>query len=150
MTKILILCVAKADGRGRLNVIRAVVSEINQAASGSTPVRTDMQVLALLKKRKSSSLAAAEEAGKAGRADLKEKQEKEIEILDDYAGSVQLLNTEELRDIVTQTVHGMGDEKSGLKPGAVMKELLKPGGPLDGKPLDRKALSEVVQQALST
>ena len=133
-----------------MNVIRAVVSEINQAASGSSPVRTDMQVLALLKKRKSSSLAAAEEAGKAGRADLKEKQEKEVEILDDYAGTVQMMSTEELKDIVARTVQGMGNDRGDLKQGKVMKELLKPGGPLDGKPLDRKALSEVVQQALST
>ena len=145
----LILMILEADGKGRLNVIRAIISETNQAASGSTPVRTDMQVLALLKKRKASSLAAAEEAEKAGRTDLKEKQEKEVEVLDDYAGSVQMMSTEELKDIVAQTVNGLGDEKSGLKQGTIMKELLKPGGPLDGKPLDRKALSEVVQQALS-
>ena len=138
-----------ADGKGRLNVIRAVISEINQAASGPSPVRTDMQVLALLKKRKASSLAAAEEAGKAGRSDLKEKQEKEVEVLDDYAGSVQLMSSEELKQIVMQAVNGMG-AKSDLKQGAVMRELLKPEGPLDGKPLDRKTLSEIVQQALST
>ena len=132
-------------------MIRAVISDINQAASGSSPISTDMQVLGLLKKRKSSSLVAAEEAEKAGRADLKEKQDKEIEILNDYAGSVKMMRREELREIVAQTVSSMGgSEKGALKQGTVMKELLKTEGPLEGKLLDRKVLSEVVQQALST
>ena len=109
-----------------------------------------MQLLALLKKRKSSSLAAAQEAEKAGRADLKEKQEKELEILDQYAGSVKMMSSEELKDIVAQAVSSMkAAEEGGLKQGIVMKELLKPGGLLDGKQLDRKTLSEIVQQAIA-
>ena len=134
-----------------MNVIRAIISETNQAASGSSPIRTDMQLLALLKKRKASSFSAAEEAGKAGRDDLKEKQEKEVEILDEYAGTVKMVTSEELEDFVSQAVVRLKtDGQTDLKQGNVMKEVLKPGGPLDGKPLDRKALSEIVQRAITT
>jgi uncharacterized protein YqeY len=135
-----------------LNVIRAIISETNQLASGPSPIKTDMQVLALLKKRKAASQAAAREAEDAKRDDLKQKQEKEIEILDEYAGTVKLVSEEELREMV-QAVLGklqLRDTKGPLNPGSVMKELLQQGGgrALEGKPVDKAQLAAIVKDAL--
>jgi uncharacterized protein len=108
-----------------------------------------MQLLALLRKRKTSSLAAAEEAEKVGRADLKEKQEKEVAILDEYAGSVKMVSSEDMKELVENAVAGLkAAGKTNPKQGDVMKELMRPNGPLDGKPLDRKELSQIVAQAV--
>lgn len=129
-------------------MLRAIISETNQLSSGSTPIRTDLQLLALLKKRRSASVAAASEAEKHGRNDLKEKQEQEMQVLDEYAGNVKMMGAEELKDTVTQAISGLGTSGS-LQHGQVMKDLLKPGGALDGKPVDRKELSQIVQAAIA-
>lgn len=132
---------------GRLNVLRAIISETNQQASGPNPIQTDLQVLAMLKKRKVASQHAVAEAEAAGRQDLKEKQEKEIGVLDEYAGSVRLMSLDELKEAVAAAIAKLGDE-AGKQQGKVMRELLGPGGPLDGKPVDRAQLAGVVKESL--
>jgi len=132
---------------GRLAVLRGTISEINQAASGPTPIKTDLQILALLRKRKAASKAAAKEAKEAQRPDLAEKQEKEISVIDEYTSSIQMMEPAEMRQIVRSTVETLRTSGQGdLKPGVVMKELLKPGGVLENKPLDKKVLSGLVQE----
>lgn len=134
-----------------MTVIRGTISEINQAASSSSPVQTDMQILALLRKRRSSSTSARQEAQDANRPELLEKLDKEIEVVDELMGSVEMMDVSEMRSIVRSAVesmrgHGEQTATGELKPGPVMKELLKPGGPLDGKPLDKKVLAELVRE----
>ena len=136
----------------RLNALRGIISEINQQASSSSPIKTDMQVLALLRKRKAASQTAAKEAEQARRDDLKQKQDTEIGILDEYAGSVKLMSTEDLRSAVKSTLDLLYTKTSNLtvKPGTLMKELLRPGGRLEGEPVDKAELAKVVQDALQT
>ncbi|KIW55634.1 hypothetical protein PV05_04366 [Exophiala xenobiotica] len=141
----------RAKDQARLTVIRGTISEINQAASSSSPVQTDMQILALLRKRRSSSTSARQEAQDANRPELLEKLDKEIEVVDELMGSVEMMDVSEMRSIVRSAVesmrgHGEQTATGELKPGPVMKELLKPGGPLDGKPLDKKVLAELVRE----
>ncbi|KAJ9495982.1 hypothetical protein LTR99_000162 [Exophiala xenobiotica] len=143
----------RAKDQARLTVIRGTISEINQAASSSSPVQTDMQILALLRKRRSSSTDARQEAVDAKRPDLLEKLDKEIEVVDELMGTVEMMPVSEMRSIVRGLVESLKGAGPGeqtptgeLKPGPVMKELLKPGGPLDGKPLDKKVLAELVRE----
>lgn len=131
-----------------MNVLRAIISETNQQASGPNPIKTDLQVLAMLKKKKAASQNAAKEAEDANRPDLKEKQGKEISILDEYAGTVQLVSVEELKAAVTATIEKLGE--AGKNQGKIMKELLQPGGALDGKPVDKTQLAGVVKESLSS
>ena len=133
-----------------MNVIRAIISETNQLASGPNAIKNDMQVLALLKKRKAASQAAAKEADDAKRDDLKEKQEKEIDILNEYAGTIQLVSEAELKDLVQAAVEKLKSSKSGPNPGTVMRELLHPGGPLEGKPVDKAQLMDIIKGALKS
>ncbi|KIW48764.1 uncharacterized protein PV06_01330 [Exophiala oligosperma] len=143
----------RAKDQARLTVIRGTISEINQAASSSTPIKTDMQILALLRKRRSSSETAKKEAIDANRPEFLEKLDSEIAVVDELMGTVSMMDVGEMRSIVRATVESLrGGQKGGggeggeLKPGPVMKELLRPGGPLEGKPLDNKVLSEVVRE----
>jgi uncharacterized protein YqeY len=114
-----------------------------------------MQILALLRKRRSSSTDARQEAVDAKRPDLLEKLDKEIEVVDELMGTVEMMPVLEMRSIVRGLVESLKGAGAGageptptgeLKPGPVMKELLKPGGPLDGKPLDKKVLAELVRE----
>jgi uncharacterized protein len=131
-----------------LNVLRAIISETNQLSSGPSPIRSDLQVLALLRKRKSASVAAAKEAEEQGRNDLKEKEEQQAKVIDEYAGSVKMMTPEEVKAVVTQTVDSL-KEREGLNHGIIMKELLKPGGPLDGTPVEKRDLSDIVRDVIA-
>jgi uncharacterized protein YqeY len=110
-----------------------------------------MQVLALLRKRKSASENAKKEAEAASRPDLAEKQDKELEVIDQLVGSVKMVESQALRDIVRGKIEALRDSLHGgeLKQGAVMKELVKPGGELDGKLYEGKVLAELVREELS-
>ncbi|OAP59875.1 hypothetical protein AYL99_04877 [Fonsecaea erecta] len=139
----------RAKDTSRLSVLRGTISEINQAASSSTPVKTDLQILALLRKRKAATETAIKEAEAAKRPDLAEKQAKEMEVIDELVGSVKLMDPAVVRLVVRGKIETLRATTQGeLKQGVIMKELLKPGGELDGKPLDNKILAELVREEL--
>lgn len=100
----------------------------------------------MLKKRKVASQNAAKEFAEAKRQDLKEKEDKQVEILDEYAGTVQMMAEEDLKAAVKAVVDAMA---GGTNQGKVMKELLRPGGALDGKMVDKAQLASVVKDSLS-
>jgi uncharacterized protein len=127
-------------------VIKSIISETNQQASGPTPYKTDLQLLALLKKKKGAAELAIKEAEAAARPELKEKQEIEITVLDEYASTVQLMPLEELKVVVEGVVAKL--DAAGRNQGKVMKGLLAPGGELEGKPIDKSQLAGVVKQVL--
>jgi uncharacterized protein len=136
----------RSKDKPRLAVIRGIISETNQLASSSNAIQTDIQLISLLRKRKSAAETAAKEFEAAKREDLREKQEREIEVLEGYLGRVQMVGEEEMRGFVRQVVGRMGGEV--LKEGVVMKELLGQGGSLEGKMVDRKALAGIVREEL--
>ncbi|RVX74565.1 hypothetical protein B0A52_01691 [Exophiala mesophila] len=142
----------RAKDTARLSVLRGTISEINQAASSSTPITNDLQILSLLKKRRSATQTAIDEAKAANREDLAAKNETEITIIDEYTASVKMMDVAEMRQIVrTEVIALKAAEGDSVKPGVVMKHLLKEdGGPLSGKTLDRKILSELVREELAS
>ncbi|KAL2443927.1 hypothetical protein ABEF95_014103 [Exophiala dermatitidis] len=140
----------RAKDTARLSVLRGTISEINQAASGANPIKSDMQILALLRKRKAASEAAAKEAEAASRPDLAEKQQKEIAVIDELVDTVKVMGPEEMRKTVRQVIETLKTTVSGeLKQGVVLKELLKPDGVLADKPLDKKVLADLVKDELA-
>lgn len=140
----------KAKDTPRLNVLRAMITEYNNAAKTSTPIKTDIQLLSILKKRKAASEAAAAEAKQANRQDLEEKQMQEIKVMDEYAADVKLLPEDQIRQAVQQAVDAMksGAAAFDLKPGLVLKDLFKTGGALDGKPVDKSQAVRLVSEIL--
>ncbi|TVY31656.1 Altered inheritance of mitochondria protein 41, mitochondrial, partial [Lachnellula cervina] len=83
----------------RLSVLRALLSQTLNASKTSSPINTDMQMLALLRKSSAQSRAASEEFKKNGREDLASKEEDQIKVLEEYAGDVSVVGEEEVRRV---------------------------------------------------
>ncbi|EPS27248.1 hypothetical protein POX_e06223 [Penicillium oxalicum] len=140
----------RAKDTHRLNVLRALISETNNAAKTASPIQTDIQLLSLIRKRASAAKEAAEEFAKADRADLKEKEDAQIAILQEYAGHVKTLSTEEVEAVIAREIDAIKEAGKKLEIGQVLKSLFATGGALDGKPADRKEVAGLVKQALSS
>ena len=96
-----------------------------------------------------SAKTAKEEAEAVGRQDLVDKEESQIQLLDEYAAGVQTWSEEKLGEVVQAAVEKMKAAGDKLAMGEVMKKLLAPGGELDGKPVEKSKVSIAVKRALS-
>jgi uncharacterized protein YqeY len=108
-----------------------------------------MQVLSILRKKLSASKAASQEFADAKRDDLKQKQDAEIAVLDEYAGQVETFSEDRISEVVEEVVKTM--EGSSTKPnaGLVLKELFKPGGTLQDKPVEKAQVAAIVKRRLA-
>ncbi|KAJ9620637.1 hypothetical protein H2203_007846 [Taxawa tesnikishii (nom. ined.)] len=139
----------KSKDKNRLNVVRNILAEVNNSAKTNSPIQTDMQVLGLLRKRTTAAQTAAKEFSDAGRSDLKESEDAQIAIMDEYAGSVQTMGKEEIKDVVTRTVDQLRGTGGKVPAGEVMKRLLAPGGDLDGKNVEKAEVAKAVKEVLA-
>lgn len=135
----------------RLNVLRALIADVTNSAKQNNPVKTDMQLLSMLRKRQAAAKQASDEFKAAGRQDLVDKEEGQANVLEEYAGSVETMSDDDVREIVVRAV----DEAKAEQPigkvnmGEILKKLLSPGGSFDGKPVDRKEVSKIVKDVLT-
>jgi uncharacterized protein YqeY len=126
-----------------------LISETNNAAKTASPIQTDIQLLSLIRKRASASKEAAQQFAEADRPDLKEKEDAQIAILEEYAGHVKTLTVEEVEAVITKEIASIKEAGKKLEVGQVLKALFAPGGALDGKPADRKEVAGLVKKAVS-
>ncbi|KZF25381.1 GatB/YqeY domain-containing protein [Xylona heveae TC161] len=139
----------RAKDTTRLNVLRALLAEVTNAAKTSNPYKTDIQLLSLLRKRAAASKAAAQDFLEANRADLKEKEDAQIAILESYAGGIQTVGEEEIRAAVNQVIEKLKEEGARTDMGSVLKRLVGPGGELDGKPVEKAEVAKIVKGTLA-
>lgn len=137
----------------RLSVLRGVLADITNLAkqSAASAPKTDIQILAVLRKRVADSKRAAHSFAEGGRPDLKDKEDAQIEVLQGYADSIQTVDEDEVRarvgDVITEL--SMADaESKKISKGVVLKKLLGPGGSLEGKPVDRATVAKLVDVAI--
>ncbi|KAK8105977.1 hypothetical protein PG999_009336 [Apiospora kogelbergensis] len=106
----------RAKEVARLAVLRSVLSATLNASKTGTPISTDAQLVALLRKTARASRDAVEEFRTAGREDLVEKEQAQIDILEQYTADsgVQEVTADELRTIVAGMVTAMTSE--GARP----------------------------------
>ncbi|KAK4989378.1 hypothetical protein LTR50_003254 [Elasticomyces elasticus] len=140
----------KAKDTNRLNVLRGLLAEVTNAAKTSSPIKSDMQLLSLLRKRSVAAKAAASEFQDAGRPDLKDKEEAQAAVLEGYAGSVETVGQDEIRSTVERVVDAMKGEGSKVHMGDVLKKLLAPDGPFEGKPVEKAEVAKAVKEVLAT
>lgn len=140
----------RAKDTPRLNVLRALISEFNNASKTNSPIKTDLQLLALLKRRKSASENAAAEAKKANRDDLEQKQLDEIKIMDQYAQEVSVMTEDEIKEAIHKVLQEIqqGTSEKAKNMGDVVRKLFESGGLLDGKPADRGQVVKIVKDFL--
>ncbi|GAO15670.1 uncharacterized protein UV8b_01528 [Ustilaginoidea virens] len=139
----------RAKDAPRLSVLRAIMSASLNASKTSSPVRTDVQLVALMRRIQKSVQDAAADAENAGRDDLVRKEADQLRVLDEYlAGSgVRTVDEAELRSLVHEAVEasrGAGTATKSLV-GDVMKRLAVA---LEGKDVDRKAVADMVRHAV--
>ncbi|KAL6233288.1 hypothetical protein BDW75DRAFT_215612 [Aspergillus navahoensis] len=139
----------RAKDTDRLNVIRALISETNNSQKTSSPIQTDLQLLALIRKRAAASRDSMQQFVDANRPDLKEKEEKAQAILDEYGNQVQTMGAQEIRQIVSEQVAKMKAAGAKVEIGLVLKSLFAPGGALEGKPAERSEVAKIAKEAVS-
>lgn len=128
----------------RLNVLRAIIAETTNASKTNSPIKTDLQLLSLLRKRASVSKQAAEEFSSANRKDLEEKEMAQITVLEEYASEVQTVPEDEIKDAVTRIIGKLRTDGQPVHIGTVAKALLGPGGEFEGKPVEKAVVMKVV------
>ncbi|KAI1658420.1 GatB/YqeY domain-containing protein [Daldinia decipiens] len=146
----------RAKDAPRLNAIRSVLSAVLNASKTASPITTDAQLVALLRKSQRASDDAAAEFQAAGRQDLVDKERTQVAILGEYVAASGFRETSEaeLRAIVAGVLTAMTSEAAASVPpigdtppfGDVMKTLLAPDGPLDGKDVDKAQLVKIVKE----
>ncbi len=126
---------------------------MTNASKTPHPIASDGQLLGLLRKRVAAAQAAQDAFAAGGRADLRDKERAEEEVLRAYVAQVPAQDAAEMRAAVRAVVDrlraGAGTEAEGpLKLGAIMQALVGPGGSLEGKPVDKAELAKEVQAAI--
>ncbi|PBP21068.1 hypothetical protein BUE80_DR008083 [Diplocarpon rosae] len=131
----------------RLSVLRSLLSQSLNASKTSSPINTDMQMLALLRKSVSAGKAASAEFSAAGRQDLADKEELQIKVLEEYVGEVDVLGEEEVRRAVQGVLEKLQGEEKEIKMGDVLKRVFSPEL-LGDKPVEKGDVARIVKELL--
>jgi uncharacterized protein YqeY len=132
----------------RLSVLRSLLTQTLNASKTSTPINTDMQMLALLRKTANASRVASEEFKGAGRQDLADKEDLQLKIMEEYAGGVETMGEEDIRMAVKGIVEAMRNEGARVQMGDVLKKVFAPEA-LGGKPVEKGDVSKIVKEVLA-
>ncbi|KAH6895803.1 hypothetical protein B0T10DRAFT_557982 [Thelonectria olida] len=137
----------RAKDTARLSVLRSIMSANLNASKTANPIRTDVQLVALIRKIQKASADTIAEAKSVGRDDLAQKEEEQVKILQEYVANsgVQTLGEAELRTLVQEAVEASKAAGTPAKSvlGDVMRRL---GGALEGKDVDKKELAKMVKE----
>ena len=136
----------RAKDATRVGVLRMLKSALKYAAiekSGAEAELNDAEAVQVIRKQVKQRQDSIESFEKGGRAELVEKEKKELSILNEYLP--QAMSAYELGKIVRETIAEVG-ATSKAQMGAVMKAVqAKVAGRADGK-----TLSQEVQRQLSS
>jgi len=105
-------------------------------------------MLALLRKTANASKAASEEFKGAGRQDLADKEDLQLKIMEEYAGSVETLSEEDIRAAVKGVVDSMKSEGAKIQLGDVLKKVFSPEA-LGDKPVEKGDVAKIVKEILA-
>ena len=132
-----------------MNVLRALISETNNSVKTASPIQTDLQLLSLIRKRASAAQQAAQQFAEAGRPDLKENEDAQVTILEEYAGQVETMSQDDIKAIVVQEVSKLKEAGNKVEIGSLLKALFAPGGAMDGKPAERSEVAKIAKDAVA-
>lgn len=97
-----------------------------------------------------ASKLAALEFQAANRGDLKEKEDSQVAVLEEYAREVDTIGEEELRSVVATVVDRLRSETGRADVGPVLKMLLGHGGALEGKPVEQGLVATLAKEAVNS
>lgn len=138
----------RAKDTVRLSVLRSILAATLNASKTASPIRTDAQLVALLRKTAQASKDAIDGFKAAGREDLVEKESAQVKILLDYAADsgLEVVDEAKLEDLAEQAKAEVASGGSAPNMANIMKKLLGPGGLLEGKDFDKVVLAKVVRK----
>ena len=128
----------------RLDVLRGLISDTTNAAKASTPIISDNHMIQIIRKRVKSCESAAREAEDANRNDLRDRELQQIAILEAYIQDSNIMSEEDVKEIIQETISKIRTEGKKADKGNVMKALVGPTAPLEGHPVDKKRVAEMV------
>jgi uncharacterized protein YqeY len=140
----------RAKDTNRLSVLRSILAEVTNLSKTNSPIKKDVQLLALLRKRASAAKIAADEFKTHHRLDLAEKEDIQGKILAEYAGRVEVVSEAEIKRAVENVVGGLRSSGEKVDVGVVLKSVLGEGGELGARPVDRGDVARVVKDVIST
>ncbi|TDZ26860.1 Altered inheritance of mitochondria protein 41 [Colletotrichum orbiculare MAFF 240422] len=138
----------RAKDAARLSVLRSVLSATNNAAKTSSPITTDAQLVALLRKTQRATQEAAAQFRAAGRDDLADKEELQARVMADYIANSGVLTLTEAE--VGALIHKAVEEATAAGKAAVGEVMKIVNAATQGKDseVDKKRISELVKEAL--
>ncbi|KAI1322990.1 Yqey-like protein-domain-containing protein [Xylariaceae sp. FL0255] len=133
----------------RLQVIRNAMALVNNASKTPNPITTDAQVLSILRKLVHDGTDAAEVFRTNSRDDLMDKELGQVNVLKEYIADsgVEDLTGEQLTALIEKVVKNAKEEGQKVTMGDMMKTMLAPGGPLEGKNADKAELAAAIKRA---
>lgn len=134
--------------KNKLNVLRALLSQSLNASKTNSPIVTDMQMLALVRKNAAASKQAAAEFVEAGRQDLADKEAEQMRVMEEYIGEVKTVGEEEIRRVVGKVVEGLKGAGGKLQMGEVLKKVFSKEV-LGERNVERATVARIVKEALA-
>lgn len=109
---------------------------------------SDGQVFAILQKQMKSSAQARLDFIAAKRDDLKESEEAQIAVLQEYLDSVILPTDDAIENAVVEVLRNLKQEGGKINMSTVIARLLSKGGPLSGSPVSMSTVTRIIKAAL--
>jgi len=125
--------------------LRAILAETTNASKTASPIRTDIQLLSLIRKRIAASKDAAEGFNVAKREDLANKEQAQVAVMQEYAATVQTIGPEEIAKVVAEVIGKMRTDGQTVNTGSALKALVGDGGAFEGKAVDKAEVARVVK-----
>jgi hypothetical protein len=139
----------RARDTARLSVLRGVLADITNSTKTATPIKDDIALLALLKKRIYTSKHSIQEFSQADRKDLVTKEEEQLGVLEEYAGQVKTMHEDDIRIAMAEAVDGVGSDGKQLGVGDIMKRIMGPGGALHNKIVEKGVVARIAKEILA-
>lgn len=132
----------------RLNVLRGILADIVNSSKINRAITQDNQVVALLNSRIKLSQNAAAEFAAAERDDLKANEEAQVSILQEYLDGLEKVSEEDIKDAALKALDILRTEGKKIHMGAIIKLLVGPDGPFQGKYLNMPSLTRIVREII--
>lgn len=138
----------RARDTPKLNVLRGILADITNSSKTSSPIKDDLALLALLRKRITAVKQAAQQAEEVGRPDLVDKEAEQMGILEQYAGSVKTISNDEIQQVITRVVEQLQKEGKEVVTGNILKKCFGPGGAFEGRMVEKQTVARLVKEAV--
>lgn len=139
----------RARDTQRLNVLRALLAEITNSSKTPSPIKDDMGLLTLLKKKIGTSKTAVEDFYKADRKDLVTKEQEQVDILEEYAAGVKTVDLEEVRRTIKTVIASIKVNSRKVTMGDVLKRTIGSGGAMEGQMVEKSEVARIVKEELA-